>query len=525
MGDGGFRKLTPALNRIVTAAALAALTTSCGGRATPASSVAPATPLASRTIALPPAAAATSRPIVPTATRTLQIPTPTITHLPASETGPWLVLHERGQGAGQQALYVVDVADGGATAADIPVPQSPGEFSLFVAPSPAYPYVAVTWSDWELDFRLLVLHLPDLEPVADFRLLGDSAQNRIATFVPEWEGQEPPVLTRIRHSLEEVRWSPNGRYLAFVGALDGPSADVYVFDAATQTVRRLTDGPNQAYLMGWSPDSRWIVHASIFFEDVELAMEAVWAASPSTGQVAYLYPVPEYASDERLLGWRNASQFLAQSGYFEACSGDVYQVSIPDGDLTPLLTQQNAGATFDPVNGSIAFTVDPDGFCRSEDPGVFVLDLDSGRSTHVLAGEYYWVDWSSDASALRTIDWSTEEEVYFTSGGRIIARFPRCCGAEPSPNGEYFAVPQEDHLVIQARGGAELARLPVSESAGLLWLPDASGFVRWWRSGDGVVHVETRLARLGWGPASSTEFGTFTSPDGAWIVWPQAGGS
>jgi hypothetical protein len=408
------------------------------------------------------------------------------------------------------------------TTVSLAVPQS--AFAN-VAPSPSYPYVAVGWSDWVTQDRLQVLRLPNLEPVVDIELLGDAALEAAGEFDPYWEDQDAPVVTRIRRSLGELLWSPNGRYLAFVAAMDGPSADVYVFDAESEAVRRLTSGPNQAHLMGWSPDSRWIVHASILYEDVELVMEAVWAVSPAGGQASYLYRAPEYAVAERILGWPNASQFLAQTTYFETCSGDVYEVTIPSGERTTILALPNTGAEFDPVNATILFTRETGGFCRSEPPGVFAMDLRTLTVTEVLSGNYYWVQWSPNAAALWTIDWSTEEVIYFSSGGRIIARFPRCCGAEPSPRGEYFAVPHEEHLEILSRDGVVLVDLPTSQRGSFIWLPDASGLVRWWRSGDGVVHVEVRLAQLGWLPASSTEFGTSTSPDGAWIVWTQEGES
>jgi hypothetical protein len=231
---------------------------------------------------------------------------------------------------------------------------------------------------------------------------------------------------------------------------------------------------------------------------------------------------------ERILGWPNASQFLAQTTYFEACSGDVYEVTIPSGERTTILALPHTGAGFDPVNATILFTRETGGFCRSEPPGVFAMDLRTLTVTEVLSGDYYSyysVQWSPTAAAFRTIDWSTEEEIYFSSSGRIIARFPRCCGAEPSPGGEYFAVPHEDHLEIFSRDGVVLADLPTSQRGSLIWRPDASGLVRWWRSGDGVLHIEVRLAQLGWLPASSTEFATFTSPDSAWIVWTEEGGS
>lgn len=58
----------------------------------------------------------------------------------------------------------------------------------------------------------------------------------------------------------EVKWSPDGRHLAFVGALDGPSGDIYVLDVDGWRVTRASDEPTHVIRLAWSPDSRWILH-------------------------------------------------------------------------------------------------------------------------------------------------------------------------------------------------------------------------------------------------------------------------
>src|SRR3970282_2353391 len=50
-------------------------------------------------------------------------------------------------------------------------------------------------------------------------------------------------------------WSPDGASVAFAAMRDGDSADVYVYDVLQDEVRRLTDEPEQAVVLGWSPDS------------------------------------------------------------------------------------------------------------------------------------------------------------------------------------------------------------------------------------------------------------------------------
>jgi Tol biopolymer transport system component len=58
--------------------------------------------------------------------------------------------------------------------------------------------------------------------------------------------------------LDTLAWSPDGRHLAFTGALDGPSADVYLYDTTTDRVRRLTS--DKAHELIWLPDSSGLVY-------------------------------------------------------------------------------------------------------------------------------------------------------------------------------------------------------------------------------------------------------------------------
>ncbi len=56
------------------------------------------------------------------------------------------------------------------------------------------------------------------------------------------------------------QWSPNGRYLAFVGAIESPSSDLYIYDRKNRVTHRLSDGPNHAFMPIWAPDSIGILH-------------------------------------------------------------------------------------------------------------------------------------------------------------------------------------------------------------------------------------------------------------------------
>jgi hypothetical protein len=111
-----------------------------------------------------------------------------------------------------------------------------------------------------------------------------------------------------------LQWSPDGRYLAFIAAIDGPSSDVYSYDRVTGQINRLTDGPNQAARLFWSPDSQWIVHEEVesFGTGAGWNVKAVWAAAPDGNTTRKLYDATS-SGDEVFVDWLAPEKFLVYS--------------------------------------------------------------------------------------------------------------------------------------------------------------------------------------------------------------------
>jgi hypothetical protein len=113
---------------------------------------------------------------------------------------------------------------------------------------------------------------------------------------------------------DTLKWSPDGRYLAFIAAIDGPSSDVYSYARESGQINRLTDGLNQAARLHWSPDSHWIVHEEVesFGTGAGWNVKAVWAAAPDGSGNRKLYDV-EHSGDEVFAAWAAPDTFLVYS--------------------------------------------------------------------------------------------------------------------------------------------------------------------------------------------------------------------
>jgi WD40 repeat protein len=63
---------------------------------------------------------------------------------------------------------------------------------------------------------------------------------------------------------QSIAWSPDGKQLAFAGQMDGLSSDLYIYDLASQTIKRLSSGPEEVQAIAWSPDGQWILDWSSY---------------------------------------------------------------------------------------------------------------------------------------------------------------------------------------------------------------------------------------------------------------------
>jgi len=176
-----------------------------------------------------------------------------------------------------------------------------------------------------------------------------------------WESELMAALK----SAGAFMWSPDSRYLAFTAVIDGPSSDVYLFDTQSLEVERLTDGPTQADLMGWSPDGKWLLHSAwtkgrLGCDATPIpAIQSIWAVSMHSKDVQLVEEIDWESEGEIIIGWSSNDTVLVSSW------DSLYQLgtnsfAVREFDLSAQSSRQIFDGPFDdvaydPISGTLAF--------------------------------------------------------------------------------------------------------------------------------------------------------------------------
>jgi len=465
------------------------------GTSLPAAASTIPVPANTPTLKLTPAASGTNTQPAPTLTQPAKSPTATtpVTALPPlNPKGPWFFDGWR---------KTVFSLDGGS--AELKKLNLPGSFNHFAA-APKGGWIAVkpgpqSGNPWSADaeIQILLYQLPNLEPIQTIDLLGDQAKDALRQYLASQT--YIPFETKAANGLffdPNMDWSPSGRYLAFAGALDGPSMDVYIYDTVTNKHERLTSGKDQAILMGWSPDEKWIIHAAAeSVSDMGFhALRTVWAVNRQNGQTILLYAAR--GGRESILGWTGPDTFVVQANSFETSLWGLSRVDINGPTLQPLLESEYDGAALDPISGTILIEINGglSGMGNAIPKGIYRVKTASGTLEPILTGaKLSLLNWYSELQAFAVDDREQKELILINTKGEVVLRIPRnedYGRPIPSPDGQYVII---DSSNIYSAKGVLAAEMGGSRL--LYWFPDSSGLISQ-NSEQGTLEV--RLAKDGW---------------------------
>jgi dipeptidyl aminopeptidase/acylaminoacyl peptidase len=89
-------------------------------------------------------------------------------------------------------------------------------------------------------------------------------EQRSAIWTVSWDGTKQVPVTASLKQAHAPRWSPDGRYLAFIGsATDSDASQIVLLDRQSGQMRTLTDVTGEIGAFIWSPDSKRLVFVMV----------------------------------------------------------------------------------------------------------------------------------------------------------------------------------------------------------------------------------------------------------------------
>ncbi len=267
---------------------------------------------------------------------------------PFSSSGPWVVI------ASDDRLSAMNADGSGLTTLWDIYGEGLNIDELMLYPSPVGGRVAIIQIDQRFEgsapiLKLLELPSGTLQTIANLlpaAMQGGSIETDEATQVWAAVGLK-----------NRLAWSSDGRWLAFNAAIEGPSADVYVYDTSNGRIERLTDGPDQSTDLAWSPDDGYIVHSvaqSLYYgySGIGYDMLGAWAVPPDPAKSPLHLYDHAFLGFENILGWLDDGRYLGDSldgeelgncGYFNLRTVDLLR-----GEGPQLLAGHYSLRAFDP---------------------------------------------------------------------------------------------------------------------------------------------------------------------------------
>lgn len=410
---------------------------------------------------------------------------------PISQHGPWFMYADQAISSGKWNPAFMNIDGSGYGAIEAPLAFEGTTFGAAVSISARGGHIALLVAEGYLDYQIWIFRLPDLELIRRIPLLSPEAKHEIAATSEASESSvlvpASPILSTLGYA-KTFAWSPNGRFLAFAAALDDVSLDLYIYDFQLDSYHRLTTGPDQAALLDWSPDSRWIVHMSILGagDPWTSVVSSVWAASSDGSQVRYLFSPSEVAMDILLFGWTSDNSFLSGNLAFESAIREILDVDIQSGQTSVVFPLPSLGAAYDPMSNTLVANVS--GFLGSPtdmDLGLYLLDLDTGESRLAHEGEIYGYAWEDELGVFTFTDEEGTIHLMAPDGTQALALDYVGLEMDPSPDGTLFVVSPSISSMLPSRlytlNGSLIRELQGNGS--IIWAPDSNAFIRASRKG------------------------------------------
>jgi WD40 repeat protein len=415
---------------------------------------------------------------VPLATLT---PSETPTPLAATATapasglqpaGPWLV-YTTNEG---KALALLNVDGTGRTTIPISPLLDVRDLQDGLSPQGSWLAVRTRQALDNYGLNLDLIHLPDgtLERITP--LVSPDLPERAKTA----PNSHPEEALKAVAEPGGLRWSPDGRFLAFIAVIEGISSDLYLYDMQTKKIERITSGSSQVATPSWSPDGNWLVVQEVdsFGDGQSWKVSNVWGNKMTFREVRELYTPSSSSEGEVFLGWTALDKMLV---YSRDTSGGF---SIRLVDLEKLKVSSIYPGSFDEISydaqsKTLAFIYNEKAGVKTDlVSGLYLMQVDETTPRLAQTGEWHHLSWQPLLGMFTATGPQGSLAVALEGTFSLVKSES---SAVISPNKSWQAcfsggISTNPGVRLYKVGGELMQAISSAPTLSLIWQPDSNGF-------------------------------------------------
>ncbi len=306
-----------------------------------------------------------------------------------SKEGPWWIFST------EQGLWAVNPDGTGLKRVSSQEFKPPFNRQIVIAPrggSVAF----INGRDWMFDVTLRIIQLPYPTMITEKPLTSEQSEPS-GDAMP---GDASVEAVRAMIDIQSMAFSPDGEYLAFMGAINGRSSDLYVYSMQAMAETQLTDGPSQGIKPVWSPDGKYIVHAGVssLGTGAGYGMEGFWAAWADDSDIITLFD-PSGTGDQVVIGWVDDRTFVVYSWDAGCGPHDLRTFNIETKESHVLWDSTFQTIAFHPEEAVAILGVNYESeFCNPDnDLGLYYVPSNGNLPFRILDEEINQAIWSDEA--------------------------------------------------------------------------------------------------------------------------------